>query len=52
MRVSNGMSLMASYQISGVPAFVVNNKYKTDLQMAGSPQRLFEILDYLMRKPA
>jgi thiol:disulfide interchange protein DsbA len=52
MRVSNGMTLMAHYQINAVPAFVINNKYKTDLQMAGSPERLFQILDYLMRKPA
>jgi thiol:disulfide interchange protein DsbA len=52
MRVSNGMALMASYQINAVPAFIINNKYKTDLQMAGSPERLFQILDFLMRKPA
>ncbi len=52
MRVSDGMSLMARYQINAVPAFVVNNKYKTDLQMAGSPERLFQILDYLMKQPA
>ncbi|CEG55658.1 thiol:disulfide interchange protein DsbA/DsbL [Legionella fallonii] len=51
MRVSNGMNLMARYQINAVPAFVVNNKYKTDLQMAGSPERLFQILDYLMKQP-
>lgn len=50
LRVNNGMALMAHYQISGVPAFVVNNKYKTDLQMAGSPERLFEIMNYLVRK--
>lgn len=52
MRVKNAMNLMAQYQISAVPAFVVNNQYKTDLQMAGSPERLLEILDYLIRKPA
>lgn len=52
MRVSNGMSLMARYQINAVPAFVINNKYKTDLQMAKSPERLFQIIDYLMRKSA
>lgn len=50
MRVQNGMSLMSSCQINAVPAFVVNNKFKTDLQMAKSPSRLFEILDYLSRK--
>ncbi|RUR12888.1 thiol:disulfide interchange protein DsbA/DsbL [Legionella sp. km772] len=52
MRVKNGMELMAHYQINAVPAFVVNNKYKTDLQMAGTPERLFEIMNYLLKKPA
>ncbi len=52
MRVANGMTLMANYQINAVPAFVINNKYKTDLQMAGSQDRLFQIMDYLIRKPA
>lgn len=52
MRVNNGTALMANYQINAVPAFVVNNKYKTDLQMAGTPERLFQILDYLVKKPA
>lgn len=50
MRVQNGMALMANYQVNGVPAFVVNHKYKTDLQMAGSQERLFQILDYLIKK--
>lgn len=52
MRVQNGMSLMGTYQINAVPAFVVNNKYKTDLQMAGNPERLLELLNYLTRKSA
>ncbi|MDP3267527.1 MAG: thiol:disulfide interchange protein DsbA/DsbL [Legionella sp.] len=52
MRVRNGMQTMAQYQINAVPAFVVNHKYKTDLQMAGSPERLFEILDYLAKQSA
>jgi thiol:disulfide interchange protein DsbA len=49
MKVQNGMALMSTYQIDAVPAFVVNNKYKTNLQLAGSPERLIEILDYLAR---
>ncbi len=52
MHVQNGMSLMANYQINAVPAFVINNKYKTDLQMAGSQERLLQIMDYLVRKSA
>jgi thiol:disulfide interchange protein DsbA len=48
--INNGTALMARYQITGVPAFVINNKYKTDLKMAGSPEHLLEVLDYLVRK--
>lgn len=51
MKVQTGMALMATYQVNAVPAFVVNNKYKTDLQMANGPERLLQILDYLARKP-
>jgi thiol:disulfide interchange protein DsbA len=50
MNVQTGMALMSTYQINAIPAFVVNNKYKTDLQLAGSPERLLELLDYLVRK--
>jgi thiol:disulfide interchange protein DsbA len=49
-KVKNGMYLMGQYQISAVPAFVINHKYKTDLQMAKSPERLIEIMSYLVRK--
>lgn len=52
MKVQGGMALMATYQISAVPAFVVNNKYKTDLQLAGNPERLLQILNYLASKSA
>jgi thiol:disulfide interchange protein DsbA len=48
--VAEGMRLMAQYQITSVPAFVVNNKYKTDVQMTQSPERLLQLLEYLMKK--
>jgi thiol:disulfide interchange protein DsbA len=50
MNVARGMSLVGEYQINAVPAFIVNNKYKTDLHRAGSPERLFQILDYLIKR--
>lgn len=50
MQVKAGNSLMATFHISGVPAVVINNQYKTDLQMAGGEQRFFQILDYLVAK--
>ena len=49
--VSSGKTLMVRYQISAVPAFIVNNRYKTDLQMAKTEERLFAILDYLLALP-
>lgn len=52
MKVQTGMALMATDQINSVPAFVVNNKYKTDIQMAGGPERLIQVLDYLTKKTA
>jgi thiol:disulfide interchange protein DsbA len=50
MEVEAGMTKMAFYQISAVPSFIVNYKYKTDLRMAGSQERLFEVLTYLVKK--
>jgi len=51
LHVNQGMDMMAKYQITSVPSFIVNNKYKTDLQTAGSPERLIQLLDYLVRQP-
>lgn len=48
--VSQSQMLMARYHINAVPAFVVNDKFKTDLQMAKTEERMFAILDYLITK--
>jgi thiol:disulfide interchange protein DsbA len=45
-----GAQLARAYAITGVPAFVVDGKYTTSVSMAGSPQRLFEVLDQLIAK--
>lgn len=50
LRLANDASLMAKYQITAVPTVVVADKYKTNLQMAKSEKRLFDILDYLVKK--
>lgn len=50
LHVTQGMALMAQYQINAVPAFVINNRYKTDLQMAGGPERLLQVIEYLAKK--
>ncbi|GGI87528.1 thiol:disulfide interchange protein DsbA/DsbL [Legionella impletisoli] len=50
IELTNSKRMMASYQIAAVPAVLVQNKYKTDLQMAKSEERLLAILDYLVKK--
>ncbi|WP_019215548.1 thioredoxin domain-containing protein [Legionella tunisiensis] len=50
MQVTAGTAAMARFRINGVPAVVINNQYKTDLQMAKSEERLFKILDFLLAK--
>lgn len=42
--------LSSRYQVAKLPAFVVNGRYITNLQQAGSPEKLFKILDYLIDK--
>jgi thiol:disulfide interchange protein DsbA len=50
LSLKTSQTLMAGYRIAAVPAFIVNEAFKTDLQMARSEERLFEILDYLIEK--
>lgn len=50
MNVSEGNVIMGRMHINAVPAIVVNNRYKTDLQMAQGEERLFKLLDYLLAK--
>lgn len=43
-------SIAARYRIQSVPTMVVNGKYSTDGRRAGSYQRMFQIIDYLVEK--
>lgn len=46
-----GKKLMKDYQITGIPGFVVNGKYKTDLTMVnGDNEKLFKLLNELAAK--
>lgn len=50
MQVNHGVSLMTQYRITGVPAIVINNRYKTDLQMAQGEERLLKIMTFLVNQ--
>ena len=38
------------YRITGVPAFIVNGKYIVNATSAGSSEKIFEVVDYLIQK--
>lgn len=42
--VQRANQLMRTYRINGVPAFIVNGRYRTDVTMAGGPDRLMQLL--------
>ena len=48
--VKEGTALMGQYHINAVPAIVVNQQFRTDLQMAKTEARLLAILDFLIAK--
>jgi len=50
LKINESNALMAKFQIIGVPAFVINDHYKTDLKMAKGPERLIEVLDFLVNQ--
>lgn len=50
LRLKADAALMAKYQINAVPTLVVNQQYKTNLQMAKSEEKLFDIASYLVNK--
>lgn len=50
MRVRKSTDLGRRYGIDGVPAIVVNGKYVTSASQAGSTERMFEVIEYLIEK--
>ncbi len=42
--------LVRRYRISGVPAIIVNGKYMVTVSSAGSPDKVFELVDFLVQK--
>jgi thiol:disulfide interchange protein DsbA len=49
-KMRKAVALQNAYKIDGVPAIVIDGKYKTDGSMAGNYDRLLKIMDYLVAK--
>lgn len=48
MKLKQGDSKLRSYEITGVPAMVVNGKYRVTAQSAGGHKQMLEVVDYLI----
>ena len=49
-KMRKGKGLLEQYKIPGVPSFVVNGRYFVNISLAGSPEELFSVLDFLVNK--
>lgn len=49
-RLQQGDKRIRAYQVSGVPAIIVNGKYMVDAASAGGQQNMFKVVDYLIEQ--
>ena len=49
-QVANAKRLGMAYQISGVPALIVNGKYRFDIGSSGGPEQALDVADQLIAK--
>lgn len=50
MKVRQAATLAAKYGVSGVPAIVINGKYKTSGPVAGSHEKMIEVMNRLIEQ--
>jgi thiol:disulfide interchange protein DsbA len=48
MKLRRAVAMGKRYGVDGVPAFIVNGKFRTSASQAGSNEKLFAVLDYLI----
>ena len=49
-RVQQAKALVRAYRVTGVPAMVINGKYRTNGRMAGNNATMLEVVDFLVEK--
>jgi thiol:disulfide interchange protein DsbA len=50
MKLKQGDSKLRGYEITGVPAMVVNGKYRVSAASAGGHKEMLEVVDYLVER--
>src|SRR5690606_58502 len=49
-QMEKAKKLAAAYQVTGVPAMIVNGKCRFDIGSAGGPDQALDVADYLIEK--
>ncbi|MBP0049468.1 thiol:disulfide interchange protein DsbA/DsbL [Marinobacterium sp. AK62] len=50
MKLKQGEAKLRGYEVTGVPAMVVNGKYRVTAQSAGGHKQMLDVVDYLVEK--
>ncbi|MDO6513959.1 MULTISPECIES: thiol:disulfide interchange protein DsbA/DsbL [unclassified Neptuniibacter] len=50
MKLKQGDSKLRGYGVEGVPAMIVNGKYRISAQMAGGQQEMLKVVNFLVEK--
>jgi len=50
--IDDNFRLLAKYKVAGVPAIVVNHRYKFDVTKAGGYEKVFEVVDQTLALPS
>ncbi len=51
-KIRQAKSSLPGYQATGVPAIIVDGKYRSSVQQAGGPEQLLKVIDFLVEKSA
>jgi protein dithiol oxidoreductase (disulfide-forming) len=51
-KVRNAQVMAGRYQVTGVPTFIIDGRYKATASMAGSNEELMRVINYLVAKAA
>jgi thiol:disulfide interchange protein DsbA len=49
-KIKKAFTAAQGYRLTGVPAIIVNGKYRTGASMTGSNQKLIEVINYLVEQ--
>ena len=51
-KLNYAKTMTKKYDIQGVPAIIVDGKYRTSVSLAGDSDTLFEVINFLVEKAA